>query len=111
MSLDSLATAGSGCRYGVFVLFVEVMGATTTLLYGVNLLLTPVYDPVPEDPENPGLPVVTHNYRLRVLVPCYKESLELVQRTVTAALDAVLPANCYRWVPSQPLKLMLSILH
>ena len=83
-------------RYGIFVLFVEIMGATTTLLYGVNLLLTPIYDPIPEDPENPGLPSVNHNYRVRVLVPCYKESLELVQRTVTAALDAVLPANCYR---------------
>ena len=80
------------------MLFVEVMGASTTLLYGVNLLLDPVYDPVAEDKENPGLPLVNNAYHLRVLVPCYKESLELVQRTVTAALDAVLPANCYRTV-------------
>ena len=86
------------CSYGIFVLFVEVMGATTTLLYGINLLLDPVYETIPDDPNNPGLPLVNANYHLRVLIPCYKESLELIQRTVTAALDAVLPVNCYRTV-------------
>ena len=42
--------------YGVLVLIIEIMGATTTLLYGVNLLRHPVNPPAPEDPQNPGLP-------------------------------------------------------
>ena len=37
-------------------------------------------------------------YHVRVLVPCYKEDLEIVQRTVLAALDAELPAGCARTV-------------
>lgn len=87
----------SHCRYGIFVLFVEIMGATTTLLYGVNLLLTPVYDPIPiEEGSVPEVAKVDHKYHIRILVPCYKESLELVQRTVTAALDAQLPRGCKR---------------
>lgn len=72
------------------------MGATTTLLYGVNLLLTPVYDEIPKDPNQPTVPLVEHGYHIRVVIPCYKESLELIQRTVTAALDATLPATCLR---------------
>ncbi len=42
--------------YGIFVLIVEIMGATTTLLYGVNILWHPVNPPLPEDANNPGLP-------------------------------------------------------
>lgn len=78
------------------MLFVEIMGATTTLLYGVNLLMLPVYDEIPRDPKQPTLPLVEISYHIRVIIPCYKESLELIQRTVTAALDATLPANCLR---------------
>ena len=44
--------------YGILVLIIEIMGATTTLLYGVNLLRHPVNPPPPEDPANPGLPKV-----------------------------------------------------
>lgn len=74
------------------------MGATTTLLYGVNLLMTPVYDPIPiEEGSAPEVAKIDHRYQIRVLVPCYKESLELVQRTVTAALDAQLPKGCKWW--------------
>jgi hypothetical protein len=32
------------------------MGATTTLLYGINMIFHPVNAPVPEDAANPGLP-------------------------------------------------------
>ncbi len=37
-------------------------------------------------------------YHVRVLIPCYKESLEIVQRTVLAALEAELPGSCARTV-------------
>ena len=38
------------------------------------------------------------NYHVRVLVPCYKEELEIIQKTVLAALDAPLPAGCARTI-------------
>ncbi len=37
-------------------------------------------------------------YHVRVLVPCYREELEIVARTVLAALAADLPASCARTV-------------
>ena len=46
-------------RYGVLVLVVEIMGASTVVLYGINLLFlpeAPVYQP---DPARPGLPKVS----------------------------------------------------
>ncbi len=49
---------GKYLAYGVIVLVVEIMGATATLLYGINILWHPVNPPVPEDPANPGLPKV-----------------------------------------------------
>ncbi|KAL3155246.1 hypothetical protein ABBQ32_013178 [Trebouxia sp. C0010 RCD-2024] len=82
--------------YGIIVLIVEIMGASTTLLYGVNLLLHPVYQPVPRDES--GKPMVALAYHVRVLVPCYKESLEILARTCSAALEAVLPEGCTRSV-------------
>ena len=39
---------------------------------------------------------VTMQYHIRVLVPAYKESAELVIRTMSAAHDALLPAGCTR---------------
>jgi hypothetical protein len=35
-------------------------------------------------------------YHIRVVVPCYKEPLEVVQKTVTAALVAPIPTGCSR---------------
>lgn len=32
-------------------------------------------------------------YHVRVLIPCYKEPFEIVQRTISAIRDAVLPAG------------------
>ena len=42
-------------RWGAFVLGVEVLGATSTVLYGLNIILTPVHEPLIDDPANPGL--------------------------------------------------------
>ena len=36
------------------------------------------------------------NYHVRVLIPCYREPLSIVSRTITAAHEAVLPAGCQR---------------
>ena len=88
---------GPYVAYGWYVLIVEMMGATTVILYGVNLLWNPVLTPYIEDPENPGLTLVKNPYHVRVLVPCYSESLDIIRRTVMAAYDAILPE-----VRSQP---------
>ena len=37
-------------------------------------------------------------YHVRVLIPCYNESLEIVGKTAMAALDAMLPVSCARTV-------------
>lgn len=49
---------GKFLAYGIFVLIVEIMGATTTILYGVNILFHPVHEEIIPDPEHPGVPKV-----------------------------------------------------
>ena len=41
---------------------------------------------------------VRYPYHVRVLVPCYKESLEILRRTIMAAYDAQLPEGCHRTI-------------
>jgi len=81
------------------------------LVYGINLLFNPLHEKPPTDPDYaskslpPGtprpsfeMPRVALPYHVRVLVPCYKEELEICQRTVLAAASAPLPAGCKRTV-------------
>lgn len=89
---------GQFVAYGIAILVIEIMGATATVIYGLNLILMPVYEKFPDDPQNPGRPLVDVPYHIRVLIPCYKEPLEIVGRTATAALDAELPRTCQRTV-------------
>lgn len=35
-------------------------------------------------------------YHIRVIIPCYKEPLDVIQKTVTAALVAPIPDGCLR---------------
>jgi len=84
--------------YGVLVLGVEIMGASTTFLYGLNIVARPVHEPARPDDEVPGLVLVDHPYHVRVLVPVYKESLDIVAKTISAALAAKLPRGCGRTV-------------
>ena len=41
---------------------------------------------------------VRYPSHLRVLVPCYKESLEILRRTIMAAYDAQLHEGCHRTI-------------
>lgn len=50
---------GQFLGYGIFVLIVEIMGATSTISYGINLIWSPINSPLAEDPANPGLPKVS----------------------------------------------------
>ena len=51
-----------------------------------------------DDPTNPGNVRTRFPYHIRVCVPCYKESLEILRRTIMAAYDATLPTGCARTI-------------
>lgn len=89
---------GPYLSYGIIVLIVELLGSTTVILYGVNLLLEPVLTRYEMDPACPSKPKVKYPYHVRVLVPCYKESLDILRRTIMAAYDADLPEGCSRTI-------------
>ncbi|KAK9904260.1 hypothetical protein WJX75_007984 [Coccomyxa subellipsoidea] len=80
--------------YGWMVLIVEMLGATSTILYGLNIILDPVHEKLEMEADNPGITKTKCRYHVRVLVPCYKEPLEITARTVQAAYNARLPAGC-----------------
>ncbi|KAK9810557.1 hypothetical protein WJX73_000559 [Symbiochloris irregularis] len=84
--------------YGIVLLVVECLGATTILQYGTNLLFRSVHEKYPRDPDNPSKPLTKLPYHIRVMVPCYKEDLDIVQRTITAAAAAELPRGCHRTI-------------
>ena len=71
-------------------------GATTTLLYGANLVLDPVSEDATPDPESDvkGMVKVAAPYHVRVMVPTYSEPLDIVAKTCAAAATAWLPRGC-----------------
>ena len=46
----------------------------------------------------PGKKRLRHPYHVRVLVPCYKEDINILKRTCCCALAAYLPPDCSRTV-------------
>ena len=67
-------------RYGIVILVVEIIGSTTTLVYGLNHLFYTVDRDIPTRKSLAGHPVKTAmQYHIRALVPCYKESLQILQ--------------------------------
>ena len=81
--------------YGIVIFAIEMMGATATILYGMNLVLRPVYEEIRNED---GKVLCQYPYHVRVLVPCYQEPLSLVKRTIEAALDAELPKGVHRTI-------------
>jgi len=53
--------------------------------------------PVPRGVGQAGTPPCPA-YNIRVLIPCYTESLDIVATVVLAAADALLPGKCRRTV-------------
>ena len=91
---------GSSLWYGVIVLLSEILGAFAVFPYGLCLVLK-VDDPVPEavSRASQGLPAYTAlNYHIRVLIPCYKEPLDVITRTFLASMYAAMPVNCKRTI-------------
>jgi len=89
---------GGSMWYGVIVLMVEMLGAIAMFPYGVCLSFK-VDDPVPkaiEDALKGQTSVTAVNYHIRVVIPCYKEPLEVISKTFMASMYAALPCNCRR---------------
>ena len=82
-------------RYGAIVLAVEILGALAMLPYGLCLVMRVTNGAAPpvdaKGLNSTGLP-----YHIRVMIPCYKEPLEVVTKTVMAALFASVPEGCCR---------------
>ncbi|PRW56955.1 Six-hairpin glycosidase [Chlorella sorokiniana] len=83
--------------YGAIVLAVEILGGLAMLPYGLCLVMRVTNNGVPP-PDDKGQVRTALNYHIRVVVPCYKEPLDVIQKTVTAALVAPIPTNCSRTV-------------
>lgn len=49
--------------YGAIVLAIEIAGATTTLVWCLNIVLDPIHEPLRMDPDNPGLTLVRLSWR------------------------------------------------
>lgn len=49
---------GAYLWYGIIVLAIEIAGATTTLVWCLNIIMDPVHEPLRMDPDNPGLTLV-----------------------------------------------------
>lgn len=91
---------GSSLWYGIIVLMSEILGAFAVLPYGLCLVFK-VVDPVPEAVTRAlnGLPAQTSlSYHIRVLIPCYKEPLDVISKTFLASMFAALPVNCKRTI-------------
>jgi cellulose synthase/poly-beta-1,6-N-acetylglucosamine synthase-like glycosyltransferase len=97
---------GGNLWYGVVVLAVEVLGGLAMLPYGLCLCVR-VREEVPPAvaAAAKGQAATTEvGYHVRVMIPCYKEPLEVVSKTMMAALYAAMPANCRRTgAPPPPL--------
>jgi hypothetical protein len=87
--------------YGWVVLLVEIVTSTATMGYAVLLIR------YTRSKKTKGLPLAKAGhepdedalkFHVRVLVPCYKETVDLVEITVKAALAAPLPADTRRTV-------------
>ena len=44
--------------YGIALLIVECLGASTIVLFGIQMLWDPLHEKYPEDPNRPGVPQV-----------------------------------------------------
>lgn len=85
----------------MLVLLIEIISSTATFGYGILLVK------YSKSRKTKGLPLTKKGtqpdlgslqFHVRVLIPCYKESCELVKITVLGALKAPLPKNTIRTV-------------
>lgn len=94
---------GGSLWYGAIVLTVEILGGLAMLPYGLCLTMRVQGEPPLEgsaaDAAAKGqLPPTLIDYHIRVVIPCYKEPLEVISKTFMAAMYASMPPNCRRTV-------------
>jgi hypothetical protein len=78
----------AACSYGVLVLIIEIISSTATFGYAILLVKYSKSRrtkglPIPKKGQQPDLDNL--KFHVRVLVPCYKESMELVRLTGVAS--------------------------
>lgn len=78
--------------YAYSFLVLELMGCASIIAYA-SILTRRVTKRKSDESE-----IIRNDYVLRVMVPCYKEDLEIIRHTVMAAIEAELPANCTKHV-------------
>jgi hypothetical protein len=111
---------GASLWYGIVVLAVEILGGLAMLPYGLCLCVRVADYELLAAAERAaaaaaakaaggeGAPALSAaaarpaatalGYHVRVLIPCYKEPLEVIQKTLLAAMYAPLPLGCRRTV-------------
>ena len=77
--------------YSILILVFELLASSSMLIHGLCLLRVRL-------PRRSNQPVPPQPFVVRVLIPCYTESLEIVQQTVLAAANADLPPLACRTV-------------
>lgn len=86
--------------YAGSILFCEIFICASTIAYGFVLTKTAITKKTKGlPPEGKGEPDANKfQFDLRVMIPCYKEALDVVENTVRAALNADLPDNTTRTI-------------
>lgn len=90
---ESIAPLGGLVWYGIIVFAIEMLGAISIIFYGIWLIAKPDNTDIAamDLARGKGL---RRTYTIRVLVPCYKESLPIVRRTILSARAAKCPPGC-----------------
>lgn len=63
--------------YGIIIIICEIMGAISILLYSVCIIVKPTDEAKKRDPNKPAIKPKCR-YHVRVIIPCYSESLQIV---------------------------------
>ncbi len=77
------------------MLTVEILGGIAVIPYALCLTVR-VINNKPPPIDDKGLNASQLPYHIRVIIPCYKEPLDVISKTVMAALYASIPAGCKR---------------
>ena len=88
---------GSYVAYGWVMLVVEAMGGFSVLNFGFLAIFRTVGNSIKWNPGD-ALRRTERKYHIRVLIPCYKENLEIVSHTVMACYYAPVPVNCKKTI-------------
>lgn len=88
---------GSYVAYGWIMWLTEICGGMSIAQFAFLGSFRCVGNKIKWDPGDP-LSRTIRKYHIRVLIPCFKESLEIVSHTVMAAYYAPIPVNCVKTI-------------